>query len=118
MVDCGTGFWTRAEVKDVFYYLRVIHNPKDQMGIDRIINIPKRGIGAKGVESLIAWARRETDSAGYSAILLDDLMDIHMSSEDCHQVFHKLKMVMETMYSKSEGPSIDSMFLYKATDVF
>jgi DNA helicase-2/ATP-dependent DNA helicase PcrA len=46
----GMRFYARKEIKDVIAYLRVIHNPKDSISWERIINVPPRGIGQKGVE--------------------------------------------------------------------
>ncbi len=53
----GTSFYDRAEVKDIFSYLRVIHNPKDNNALLRIINYPKRGVSPKTVEVLIRCKR-------------------------------------------------------------
>jgi len=46
----GVRFYERREIKDVLAYLRAIHNPYDDISIKRIINTPKRGIGAAAVE--------------------------------------------------------------------
>ncbi len=46
----GVRFYHRAEVKDVIGYLKVIFNPDDQIGLLRIINTPKRGVGGKTIE--------------------------------------------------------------------
>lgn len=48
----GTSFYDRKEVKDCIAYLRLLVNPKDNVGCDRIINVPARGIGAKSQELL------------------------------------------------------------------
>jgi len=40
-------FYGRREIKDVIAYLRLVHNPKDQVSLDRVINSPTRGIGNK-----------------------------------------------------------------------
>ena len=53
----GTRFYQRQEVKDVIAYLRVIHNPQDDVGLTRIINVPGRGIGPKTINTLQSWAR-------------------------------------------------------------
>ncbi|MDH7474791.1 MAG: UvrD-helicase domain-containing protein [Anaerolineae bacterium] len=43
----ATRFYARAEIKDVLAYLRVIHNPDDNVSLARILNVPHRGIGAR-----------------------------------------------------------------------
>ncbi len=52
----ATRFYERKEIKDALAYLRVLHNPADSVSLERIINEPPRGIGAKTVEALRAWA--------------------------------------------------------------
>lgn len=48
----GFRFYSRKEIKDIVAYLRTIHNPKDSVSWERIINTPARGIGKKGVDAL------------------------------------------------------------------
>lgn len=55
----GVGFYKRREVRDMLAYLRVIQNPDDRVSFERIINVPKRGIGKKTVQSFQDWATRE-----------------------------------------------------------
>ncbi|MDR0398366.1 MAG: UvrD-helicase domain-containing protein [Endomicrobium sp.] len=45
-------FYDRAEIKDIMAYLKLIHNPNDNISFKRIINMPKRGIGKTSVEAL------------------------------------------------------------------
>lgn len=55
----GTRFYQRREVKDIIAYLRLIHNPADNISLTRIINVPVRGIGQRTVAELSAWARNQ-----------------------------------------------------------
>ena len=48
----GLRFYARKEIKDIVAYLRVIHNPKDSVSWERIINVPPKGLGQKAVENL------------------------------------------------------------------
>jgi DNA helicase II / ATP-dependent DNA helicase PcrA len=48
----GQRFYARKEIKNVIAFLRVVHNPKDSVSWERVINIPPRGIGQKSVEKL------------------------------------------------------------------
>ncbi len=58
----GTRFYQRREVKDVIAYLRLIHNPHDNVSLTRIINVPGRGIGQGTLNKLRAWARSHDTS--------------------------------------------------------
>ena len=53
----GLRFYQRKEIKDVLAYLRVIHNPYDEVSLLRVINVPPRGIGQRTVDQLVHNAR-------------------------------------------------------------
>lgn len=55
----GTNFYSRKEIKDVCAYLKTVDNAKDDMNVKRIINVPRRGIGAKSIERFEEYAARE-----------------------------------------------------------
>lgn len=55
----GVRFFERAEVKDMLAYLCVLQNPKDDLRLTRIINVPTRGIGAKALEAAQVTAMQE-----------------------------------------------------------
>jgi DNA helicase-2/ATP-dependent DNA helicase PcrA len=59
----GVRFYDRMEIKDMVAYLQVAANPSNQLALSRIINTPKRGIGAKTVESLLQVARQKAVSS-------------------------------------------------------
>ena len=54
----GTRFYERKEIKDLVSYLKVVCNSKDDIAIKRIINVPKRGIGAASVNNIEEYAER------------------------------------------------------------
>lgn len=60
----GTRFYERREIKDALAYLQVIANPDDTVAARRILNVPKRGIGAKAEEAIAAHAARHGISFG------------------------------------------------------
>ena len=72
----GTRFYDRREIKDAIAYLRAVINPTDEVSVKRILNEPKRGVGATSVGRLDAWAAahgvsfmdalRRADDAGVS----------------------------------------------------
>jgi DNA helicase-2/ATP-dependent DNA helicase PcrA len=62
-------FYGRREVKDAVGFMRLVHNPADEASLDRIINVPPRGIGEKTLTTLHMIARQNETSP--AAILLD-----------------------------------------------
>ena len=55
----GVRFYQRREVKDLIAYLRLLHNPLDEVSLGRVINVPPRGIGAKSLQDLVGWAQSQ-----------------------------------------------------------
>src|SRR5262245_26668567 len=54
----GPRFYERQEIRDALAYLRVIHSPADDLAFERIVNVPKRGLGDATVQLLHDHARR------------------------------------------------------------
>lgn len=72
----GTNFYARAEIKDVLAYLKTIDNGRDEVAVRRIINVPKRGIGAATVEKIEDYAQMR-DIGLYEAMeLADEIMSL------------------------------------------
>ncbi len=63
----GTKFYDRKEIKDLLAYLRLVSNPDDDISLTRVINVPKRGIGATSVERIAQFAAQH-DMSMYEAI--------------------------------------------------
>ncbi|HZF96549.1 MAG TPA: UvrD-helicase domain-containing protein [Allosphingosinicella sp.] len=55
----GFRFYERAEIRDALAYLRVIAQPADDLAFERIVNVPKRGLGDKAVAKIHSLARAE-----------------------------------------------------------
>jgi DNA helicase II / ATP-dependent DNA helicase PcrA len=62
-------FYGRREVKDMIAFLRLIHNPADEASLDRVINVPPRGIGDKTLLTLHNVARQHNMQPGF--VLMD-----------------------------------------------
>jgi DNA helicase-2/ATP-dependent DNA helicase PcrA len=62
-------FYGRREVKDIIAYLRLVHNPADEISLDRVINTPPRGIGDKTISALHNAA--QAASTPPSLVLMD-----------------------------------------------
>ena len=58
----GTKFYERAEIKDCVAYLRLIHQPKDDLAFDRIVNNPKRAIGESTIKLIHEFSKENSVS--------------------------------------------------------
>ena len=63
----GTKFYERAEIKDCVAYLRLIHQPKDDLAFDRIVNNPKRSIGESTIKSIHEFSKENSVSLEISS---------------------------------------------------
>lgn len=72
----GLRFYERKEIKDMLSYLRVILNPNDSVSLNRIINVPRRGIGNTTVERLYAYSSAKGISLFDAIQQCNDIPDI------------------------------------------
>jgi len=85
----GIKFYDRKEIKDLLAYLRLVSNPDDDISLERIINVPKRGIGDTTLAKLAAEAaRRGTSIHGVLADL--DGLDINARTRNTLTDFREL----------------------------
>ena len=63
----GTKFYERAEIKDCVAYLRLVHQPKDDLAFDRIINNPKRSIGESTIKLIHEFSKDNSVSLEISS---------------------------------------------------
>ncbi|MEI6132644.1 MAG: DNA helicase PcrA [Bacillota bacterium] len=96
----GIKFYDRKEIKDVCAYLKVIMNPADNIGLKRIINSPKRGIG----ESTVATIEKVASINGISAFeainiseKIPDLTRTSAKLKDFAAIITKLRAYAESM---------------------
>ena len=72
-VSGGESFFSRREIKDVIAYLRLLANPDDDVSLLRVLNTPRRGLGRRTVEEIVAVSQRlgggGRGSSLYSAIV-------------------------------------------------
>jgi DNA helicase-2/ATP-dependent DNA helicase PcrA len=77
----GFKFYERKEIKDMLAYLRIAANPNDDEAVLRVINVPRRGIGEKTVQTLLAYAAAE-DIPLYYALLDCDLLELNGGAKE------------------------------------
>lgn len=71
----GINFYQRKEIKDLIAYLKTIENGKDDVAVKRIINVPKRGIGASTINKIQVFADANNMSF-YDALLNENAMAV------------------------------------------
>jgi len=72
----GTNFYARREIKDLLAYLKTIDNGKDDLAVKRIINVPKRGIGAATIAKVQDYADMHEISFYDALRQADEITDI------------------------------------------
>lgn len=102
MVYGGIRFFERKEIKDIIAYLSLLVNPKDDVRLRRIINVPARGIGKTTSDGLDAFASREGISLLEACIRADEVPALS-------RAYSKLKafcMLVEEMREFSQTHSL------------
>ena len=77
----GVNFYSRKEIKDVLAYLKTIDNGRDDISVKRIINIPKRGIGATTIAKVDDYAAMKNISFFDALCECDQIMSIGKAGE-------------------------------------
>lgn len=87
----GTNFYSRMEVKDILAYLKTIDNGRDEVALRRIINVPKRGIGAATLDKLEDYAQM-LDISLYEAMQqADEIMSLGKTSAKIRPFVHLIE---------------------------
>ena len=84
-------FYNRKEIKDLLCYLRLINNPKDDVSLNRIINVPKRGIGNVTIANINAKAE-ENNTSMFEAITSGKELAFKQIILDLQQASQKLSL--------------------------
>lgn len=71
----GIKFYDRKEIKDILSYLRLIANPDDDISLQRVINVPKRGIGSSSIDKIANFALSH-DMSMYQALEAIDMIGL------------------------------------------
>ncbi|SMG46823.1 DNA helicase PcrA [Paenibacillus aquistagni] len=92
----GIKFYDRKEIKDILGYLRLISNPDDDISLERIVNVPKRGIGATTIAKL-SEAATERGVSIMKVIDDMDLLDIAPRTKNTLRDFHEMMLNLTRM---------------------
>jgi DNA helicase II / ATP-dependent DNA helicase PcrA len=85
----GTKFYDRKEIKDMLAYLRLVSNPDDDISLQRVINVPKRGIGSSSFDKIADFAAMH-DTSLHQALASVDLIGLSPKITKAAKEFHAL----------------------------
>jgi ATP-dependent DNA helicase Rep len=106
-VSGGQSFFSRAEIKDVMAYLRIIINPDDDNAFLRIVNTPKRELGPSTLEKLGSYAMQR----GCSMLAACDEMGLglHLNERQHSRLQEFAQWLQETAREVIEGDSLNAI---------
>lgn len=102
----GLKFYDRKEIKDIMAYLKLINNPLDDVSLKRIINVPKRSIGATTVEKLQQFANY-MDECMYSALL--DIDNITTLSSRAISSLNKFTSIINSFIRRKDEIKVSEL---------
>jgi len=100
-------FYQRREVKDILAYLRLLHNPDDDVSLTRIINVPPRGIGPRTLAQLSHLAERMETSLFRA---LETLQQTPAFQGKARQVLSGFARLIEELREKSRELPLTALF--------
>lgn len=101
----GVNFYGRREIKDILAYLKTIDNARDDLACRRIINVPKRGIGATTIGRVADYAD-ERDIGFYEALQeLDDIPQVGRAKSKLNDFF----VFIESLKAQAEFLSVSEL---------
>ncbi|KTT67171.1 DNA-dependent helicase II [Pseudomonas oryzihabitans] len=102
----GLRFFERAEIKNAMAYLRLIQHRHDDAALERVINVPPRGIGEKTVEALRSAARAQNTSLWQA---LHDLVGARAVSGRAASALNAFVELVDTLALKAEDLSLHNL---------
>ena len=112
----GQNFYQRREIKDILAYLRIIANPTDDLSVERVINVPKRGIGQTTVDKVKVYAR-EHDMNLYDAFLrADDVTGVNAGTASKIKGFTDMIKTLRDMLEPSEETGKSAYSIHDVVD--
>lgn len=86
----GTSFYERTEIRDLLAYMKFITNPQNSISLQRILNVPKRGIGAVTLDKLNSYAAEHNMSLGETLLYADRIEGLRPSAVSSITAFVQL----------------------------
>lgn len=104
----GQKFYEKKEVKDIMAYLTVILNPRDQLQLRRILNVPNRGIGSKTLEKYLEKSEKEQISL-YQALF--EFPDVDPNRANHIREFTRIVNKFKVIFDERPLPEAISLLL-------
>ena len=102
----GTSFYQRKEIKDVLAYLKLLVNPNDRASLERVINYPTRGIGAKTQERVRNYAS-QNDMSMWQAV--EQVEQIDTLSTRAKNAVGRFRSLIAKYMSKIDSAPVDDL---------
>jgi DNA helicase-2/ATP-dependent DNA helicase PcrA len=101
----GVNFYQRAEIKDILAYLKTIDNGRDDLAVRRIINVPKRGIGATSLEHVSQYALGEGMTLMEALMHVEEITAVARGASKIQGFVNQIRVLR----SKAEFMDIDEL---------
>ena len=106
----GISFYSRAEIKDIIAYLSIIVNPQDELNLQRIVNVPKRKVGEKGIEKIIAFARENNLNLLDALSHIKDISGLTATGkEKLSEMYDIIKELKDLSYSETASYIVETL---------
>ena len=106
----GISFYSRAEIKDIIAYLSIIVNPQDELNLQRIVNVPKRKVGEKGIEKIISFARENNLNLLDALSHIKDISGLTATGkEKLSEMYDIIKELKDLSYSETASYIVETL---------
>ena len=102
----GVRFYDRKEIKDIMAYLRVIYQPDDRVSLERIVNVPTRGLGTKSVQTFFDWQQAGQLSLAEALRQAPECPDL---TPKARQAFSELGDILDSVREVSRDASVTGL---------
>ena len=110
----GMRFYQRQEIKDVLAYFRLLVNPRDDVAFERIVNVPRRGIGDKAWDAIKAYAASQNEAI--LPALLQQGRTLGLKGKVEEEINHLVETIERTQVKLQENLEIFSEILRQYLD--
>ncbi|MBN2222360.1 MAG: ATP-binding domain-containing protein, partial [Vallitaleaceae bacterium] len=103
----GVSFYARMEIKDILSYLRILNNETDAVAAQRIINVPKRGIGEATIDKILEYAMLQEISFMEGVRHIDEVPGISRGKSNIHDFIR----LMDNLKELAEAGNLQELIL-------